>query len=552
MAWIRGTAVFCKNRAIVEYDNYCGLSLRCDGLMSEKEELLVQSMAQQGRIKELEEERNRLQEERSIFCSQLQKASEGHKIMAEQLKLHESDFEKERAQREKLLAEYDTLKTKNISLQQEKNASSDEKEKLQAQLKLLEEAMRGLEKEKNGYLEEIKDVRSQLRKAAEDHTSQVEIAAQQLTVYKSDFEKERAQREKLLAENDTLKNSLQQEKDYSIVASLQQSSDEKEKLQAKLKLLEEEMRGLEKEKNGYLEEIKDVRSQLRKAAEDHMSQAERAAQQLTVYKSDFEKERAQQVKLLTEYDTLKSEKDSIVARLQQSSDEKEKLQVQLKLLEEDWRGLEKERNGYLEKINNLHFQLQKVTEENMSQVEIATQQRKLYESDFEKERAQREKLLAKYDTLQAEKETLIARLQQYEVVAGCGPSTVRSLSIDASGQHPAHPQSTSRSRSDDPQRPPPSCATPHPHPAHQSMATPMSPPHPLTTPYSTPPLTTPRATPQAMPPHNSPLQVAPSLQVTPLPRQGVCAEKCPICGRSGFRTITDLEHHSANCNDFKN
>ena len=84
--------------------------------------------------------------------------------------------------------------------------------------------MRGLEKEKNGYLEEIKDVRSQLRKAAEDHTSQVEIAAQQLTVYKSDFEKERAQREKLLAENDTLKNSLQQEKDYSIVASLQQVS----------------------------------------------------------------------------------------------------------------------------------------------------------------------------------------------------------------------------------------------------------------------------------------------------------------------------------------
>ena len=51
-------------------------------------------------------------------------------------------------------------------------------------------------------------------------------------------------------------------------------------------------------------------------------------------------------------------------------------------------------------------------EENLSQVEIATQQRKLYESDFEKERAQREKLLAKYDTLQAEKDTLIARLQQ--------------------------------------------------------------------------------------------------------------------------------------------
>ncbi|KAL5489265.1 hypothetical protein EMCRGX_G018336 [Ephydatia muelleri] len=70
-------------------------------------------------------------------------------------------------------------------------------------------------------------------------------------------------------------------------------------------------------------------------------------------------------------------------------------------------------------------------EENLSQVEIATQQRKLYESDFEKERAQREKLLAKYDTLQAEKDTLIARLQQYEVVGGCGPSAVRPLSFDA-------------------------------------------------------------------------------------------------------------------------
>ena len=39
--------------------------------------------------------------------------------MAERLKEYESDFEKERAQREKLLAEYDTLKAKNILLQQE-------------------------------------------------------------------------------------------------------------------------------------------------------------------------------------------------------------------------------------------------------------------------------------------------------------------------------------------------------------------------------------------------------------------------------------------------
>ncbi|KAL5489274.1 hypothetical protein EMCRGX_G018346 [Ephydatia muelleri] len=424
------------------------LQQRCDGLMSEKEELLVECVAQQGRIKVLEEERNGLLEESSNFRFQLQQASEDHKIMAEQLKVYESDFEKERAQREKLLAEYDTLKSEKNSLQQEKNASSDE-EKLQAKLKLLEEEMRGLEKERNGYIEEIKDFRSQLQKAAEDHTSQVEIAAQQLMVYKSDFEKERAQREKLLAENDMLKNSLQQEKD-SIVARLQQCSDEKEKLQVQLQLLEEKRRGLEQERNGLLTESKDLHSQLQQASEDHKIMA-----------------------------------------------------VQLKV----------------------------------------------YESDFEKERAQREKLFAGNNTLQTEKDTLVARLQQYEVVAGCGPSAVRSLSLDVNGQHPAHPQSTSRSRSDDPQRPPPWCATTPPHPAHQSMATPMSPPYPLTTPYSAPGLTTPRATP---PPHNSPLQVAPSLQVTPLPRQGMCAEMCPICGRSGFRTITDLEHHSGNCNDFKN
>ena len=95
---------------------------RCDGLMSEKEELLVKCVAQQGRIKELEEERNGLLQESSDVRSQLQKASEDHKITAVQLKLYESDLVKERAQRERLLAEYDTLKTEKNSLQQEKNA----------------------------------------------------------------------------------------------------------------------------------------------------------------------------------------------------------------------------------------------------------------------------------------------------------------------------------------------------------------------------------------------------------------------------------------------
>ena len=42
--------------------------------------------------------------------------------MAERLKEYESDFEKEQARREKLLAEYDTLKTKNILLLQESSS----------------------------------------------------------------------------------------------------------------------------------------------------------------------------------------------------------------------------------------------------------------------------------------------------------------------------------------------------------------------------------------------------------------------------------------------
>lgn len=28
-------------------------------------------------------------------------------------------------------------------------------------------------------------------------------------------------------------------------------------------------------------------------------------------------------------------------------------------------------------------------------------------------------------------------------------------------------------------------------------------------------------------------------------------DPCPICGRNGFRTVADLEQHSAHCTDFK-
>ena len=78
-----------------------------------------------------------------------------------------------------------------------------------------EERRRGPEEERNGLLEQSKDFHSQLQKASEDHTSQAEFAAQQLTVYKCELEKERAQRERLLKENVRLtseKNALQQEK----------------------------------------------------------------------------------------------------------------------------------------------------------------------------------------------------------------------------------------------------------------------------------------------------------------------------------------------------
>eukprot|EP00731_Ephydatia_muelleri_P019916 Em0012g741a len=93
---------------------------------------------------------------------------------------------------------------------------SSENEKLQVhlettcgfQIKLLEEERRGLEK------------------ALEEHKSQLEIMAEQLKVYESDFEKERAQREKLFAENDTLKakNILLQQESSTVVALQQVSS----------------------------------------------------------------------------------------------------------------------------------------------------------------------------------------------------------------------------------------------------------------------------------------------------------------------------------------
>ena len=70
-----------------------------------------------------------------------------------------------------------------------------------------------------------KEFRFQLHKVSDDHKTRFEIAEQQIKLYASDFEKERAQREKLLAENDTLKTKnvlLLQEN--SFVIALQQVS----------------------------------------------------------------------------------------------------------------------------------------------------------------------------------------------------------------------------------------------------------------------------------------------------------------------------------------
>ena len=97
----------------------------------------------------------------------------------------------------------------------------------------------------------------------------------------------------------------------------------------------------------------------------------------------------------------------------QCSDEKEKLQVQLQLLEEKRRGLEQERNGLLTESKDLHSQLQQASEDH----KIMAVQLKVYESDFEKERAQREKLFAGNNTLQTEKDTLVARLQQVSALS---------------------------------------------------------------------------------------------------------------------------------------
>ena len=84
----------------------------------------------QTKIKTLEEEKRGLEEERRNLLQQLQKASEDHTShVNEQLKLYQSDFEKERAEREKLLMKYDTLEemlseanAMKVSLQKEMTA----------------------------------------------------------------------------------------------------------------------------------------------------------------------------------------------------------------------------------------------------------------------------------------------------------------------------------------------------------------------------------------------------------------------------------------------
>ncbi|KAL5489269.1 hypothetical protein EMCRGX_G018340 [Ephydatia muelleri] len=110
---------------------------------------------------------------------------------------------------------------------------------LQIKYEILEKALFGLSSENEKFQVHLEttcgvqnmllnEERRGLEKALEEHKSQVEIMAEQLKVYESDFEKERAQREKLFAENDTLKvkNILLQQESSTVVAFQQVSSFE--------------------------------------------------------------------------------------------------------------------------------------------------------------------------------------------------------------------------------------------------------------------------------------------------------------------------------------
>ena len=67
-----------------------------------------------------------------------------------------------------------------------------------------------LEEEKARLVRRKEDYRQELQKASKERDDQVKITAQQMKLYKSDFAKERAQREKLVLDYESLNKSLTQ------------------------------------------------------------------------------------------------------------------------------------------------------------------------------------------------------------------------------------------------------------------------------------------------------------------------------------------------------
>ena len=89
-------------------------------------------------------------------------------------------------------------------LEEARRGLEEDMKGLEQEKRRLEEGKRGLEEERR-LLQQNQDHHRELQKASEDHTFHVN---EQMKLYQSDFEKERAEREKLLMNYDVLERRL--------------------------------------------------------------------------------------------------------------------------------------------------------------------------------------------------------------------------------------------------------------------------------------------------------------------------------------------------------
>ena len=94
--------------------------------------------------------------------------------------------------------------------------------------------------------------------------------------------------------------------------------------------------------------------------------------------------------------------------------EKEKIELveEKGLLEKEKKGLKEERGGMEEEINRLltqNLEYQRSSQDHTSQIVHLNAQLKQYESDFQKERDQRERLVREYDVVVNENANLKTR-----------------------------------------------------------------------------------------------------------------------------------------------